>query len=75
MREETFRKILREELQFLKEREDPPNLLTPEQVAVILQVEVTTLAVWRSNSKGPKWSKKCGIRYRVSDLNAWLDEE
>ena len=71
MRETTIREIIREELAVLKDKE-LPELLTPEQLAEILKVEATTLIQWRSKGKGPKFSKKCGVRYSVSDINEFL---
>lgn len=74
MRETTIRRIIREELAAL-EKKEPPLLLKPEEVAEILKVEIRTLAQWRSLNKGPKYSKKCGIRYSVADIHEFLEGE
>lgn len=53
-------------------------ILTPKQVAELLQVHVGTLEKWRSHQTGPKWmrlgeGKRAAIRYRTSDINAYID--
>jgi excisionase family DNA binding protein len=53
------------------------KLLTPEEVADLLQVKVETLHQWRWQGKGPR-AVKSGrrfLRYRPSDVNAWLDAQ
>ncbi len=72
MTEANIRRILREELAALKQKE-VPVLLKPEEVAEILKVEMTTLNSWRSNGKGPRYTKKCGIRYSLADINEFLE--
>jgi predicted DNA-binding transcriptional regulator AlpA len=52
------------------------RLLLPEQVAEITQLSAETLAQWRSQRRGLpylKISRNC-VRYRQSDLDAWLEE-
>lgn len=50
------------------------RLLTLEQVAGYLQVPVKTLYDWRHRGLGPK-GLRVGryVRYRQSDVDAWLD--
>lgn len=50
-------------------------LLTTEQTAWVLGLKKRTLERWRIEGCGPKYlrlSARC-IRYRQSDLDAWLD--
>jgi len=55
----------------------PSQLLTPQQLAEYLQKPPKTLAEWRSRGVGPKYLKPGGhdVRYRLSDVEAWLDEQ
>ena len=46
--------------------------MTPEEAAQYLKLSVQTLANKRSNGTGPAYSAKCGVRYRRSDLDAWM---
>lgn len=50
------------------------QLLKPEGVARILDVNIETLRHWRHRNKGPKFSKLDGffIRYAIPDLQEWL---
>lgn len=50
------------------------SLLTPEQAAQMLGLSVKTLATWRSTGRHALPFIRCGarIRYRRSDLAAWL---
>ncbi len=49
-------------------------LMTPALVAEQLGVSVKLLAHWRYLGTGPLYLKPCGvIRYRWSDVAAWLD--
>lgn len=51
-----------------------PNLMTPDDVAAMLSVSVSTLANWRSASTGPKWRKPGGrVRYWREDVVAWIN--
>lgn len=52
----------------------PGDLLTDEQAAAILSVEPRTLRLWRHTRGLPhlKLTSKV-IRYRRSDLDAWLN--
>lgn len=53
------------------------KLLTPPEVAEILQLKVETLEVWRAMLKGPPFirlttGKRAPIRYRKSEIDAYL---
>jgi predicted site-specific integrase-resolvase len=55
------------------------TLLTSLQVAQRLCVLPNTLEVWRTKGKGPKYlklgiGKQGKVRYRESDVEAWLAE-
>jgi hypothetical protein len=50
--------------------------LTQSEAALFLRIEPRTLESWRSRGCGPRfvaYSKRC-IRYRLSDLKAWVAE-
>lgn len=52
------------------------ELITPAQLAIELGNEVQTLSVWRLHKKGPKYIRVGRlIRYRRSDIEAWLDSQ
>lgn len=55
--------------------EDP--LLTPAEVAAILQVQVTTLAAWRTRKQGPAYVRlgHRTVRYRTSTIAAFTREQ
>lgn len=53
------------------------DLLTPQQVADLLQVKTETLEAWRGKRTGPSWiklgkGKRCPVRYRRADVDAYL---
>jgi predicted DNA-binding transcriptional regulator AlpA len=53
--------------------------LTNAEVAEMLGIRPNTLENWRGKGKGPLFSKlgeekQAPIRYRESDVNAWLEE-
>lgn len=52
-----------------------PGVLTPEQAAAYIGIQPSTLAVWRSTGRYKIIFLKIGsrIRYRQSDLDAWLE--
>lgn len=52
------------------------RLRTPEETAEYLGVPLATLYQWRYRHTGPP-SLKVGrhLRYRASDLEAWLDRQ
>lgn len=52
------------------------GLLLPSELAALLEVEVRTLASWRSRKIGPDYVATEGgsrIFYRVTDVEAWLE--
>jgi len=51
------------------------QLLTIEQLADVLQIPKQTLYRWRSEGSGPR-GMRVGrhVRYRRTDVEAWLDE-
>lgn len=50
------------------------GILTTEEVAASLEVTEHTLAMWRSEGKGPKFVRLGrGIFYRRSDVQEWID--
>ncbi len=55
---------------------DLPQLLTPEQAAQLLGVEITTLAVWRCTRRHNLPFVRVGrlVRYDREDLRAWIEE-
>lgn len=52
-----------------------PALLTEQQAAEYLSIAPGTLSVWRSTGRYCLPFVKIGhtVRYRLSDLNAWID--
>lgn len=52
------------------------KLLTTPEVAELLRVEIRMLENWRSARKGPPFIKVgVLVRYRVVDLEAWLEKQ
>lgn len=53
------------------------NLLRPNEVAEILGVTIGALATMRYEGRGPRFIKISAkaVRYRRSDLEAWLEEQ
>jgi excisionase family DNA binding protein len=50
------------------------ELLTTEQAAEYLQLSPKQLVQWRYFGRGPRFLKAGrAVRYRLSDLDAWLD--
>lgn len=52
------------------------ELLTVKQLAAFLQVPVSTVYAWRHTGDGPRGIRVSGrhVRYRRSDVEAFLDE-
>ncbi len=52
---------------------DNERLMTPQEVADMLQVPLLTLQTWRANRNGPR-GHRVGrhVRYRRADVEAWL---
>ena len=53
------------------------DLLTPQQVADLLQVKTDTLEGWRGKRVGPSWiklgeGKRSPVRYRRADVDSYL---
>jgi len=50
------------------------TMVSPSELAALLDVPVTTVYRWRSRHEGPK-GIRIGrhVRYRVEDVEAWLD--
>jgi len=71
MNEAKLREIMREEL-LAYMPQTAPILYVPEEAAKLLKVTVGTLAVWRTNGKGPKYTKAGGIKYELRDINEFL---
>lgn len=60
--------------------QNPNQLLTPQQVSDLLQINVGTLENWRIKNQGPKFLKLGGgprghIRYRQQDVEDWMFED
>jgi excisionase family DNA binding protein len=52
------------------------QLLTITETAELLRTPVATLRWWRHTGKGPRSFKiGRGVRYRRSDLHAWIDQQ
>ena len=50
------------------------ELINTDTVAKLLGLSSPTLRLWRTLGKGPQYVKLGGaVRYRISDLEAWLD--
>ncbi|MGW2092073.1 helix-turn-helix domain-containing protein [Promicromonospora sukumoe] len=54
-----------------------PVLLTPDEVADMLRIPVRSLYVQRSAGRPTPPGVKIGrhLRYRLTDVEAWLDEQ
>lgn len=53
---------------------DALGILTDRELATALEVEPETLAVWRSQKKGPAHAKLGKqIFYRLADVKAWVE--
>ena len=51
-----------------------PELLTPEEVAVVTGLSIDTLAQWRSQRRGLPYLKiGRAVRYDPSDVQAYLE--
>lgn len=59
----------------LKGLDEGDSFLTPQELAELLKIDVDTLHKWTASGKCPVPRIKRGpkfIRYRRSDVNAWL---
>jgi predicted DNA-binding transcriptional regulator AlpA len=53
---------------------DTLALFSPEDLAWLIGVDERTLAVWRSQRRGPDYVKLGrAVFYRRSDVNAWIE--
>jgi excisionase family DNA binding protein len=54
---------------------DDGDMLTPPEAAERIGVAVSTLALWRTQKKGPPYHKAGDrlVRYRRVELDAWLE--
>jgi predicted DNA-binding transcriptional regulator AlpA len=52
------------------------QLLTTKEVAAMLGVTPTTMAIWRYRGKGPTWVQLANrmVRYRSADVEAFVRE-
>lgn len=53
----------------------PDKLCSPLEAAELLGIAAQTLAHWRTRAAGPRYvllTKRC-VRYRLSDIMAWLE--
>jgi len=52
-----------------------PSMLTPDDVAEILNLSIHTLAVWRCDGRGPRFHKVGRlVRYSVADVESYLEQ-
>jgi excisionase family DNA binding protein len=50
-----------------------PNLLTPEQLAELLNIPVRTLGQWRYVGRGPRYIRAGRhVRYDPAEIDEWL---
>ena len=55
-------------------RVDHMGLLTEEEFASLIEVKPHTLAVWRTEGKGPNFARLGkSVFYRLADVQAWVD--
>lgn len=74
MREDKLRQIISEEIGKIQQPE-LVEVLTSAEVAKILDVKITTLAQWRSEGRGPDYTKPGGKGkplYPVTCLNNFI---
>lgn len=57
-----------------EKRTNDDVLLNEYDIAVLLELSVSTIRRWRRTQKGPKYLKLGStVRYRESDLTRWLE--
>lgn len=49
------------------------RFITAEELAAMLDVSVHTTRVWRRTGKGPPFYRIGRIRYRYSEVTAWIE--
>lgn len=66
-----------DELREIILRNAPPQLMTTREAAAYLQVSEMQLHVLRKKGNGPKFLQPTErtVRYRLSDIEAWLARE
>ena len=58
------------------ERDDAPRLLRPDELASLLGIPLATIYRWRSRGDGPPGIRVGRhVRYRLEDVDRWLDEQ
>jgi Helix-turn-helix domain len=60
--------------------DDPPiaasDVMTSRDLATYLNIKTSTLAGWRVNGRGPRFSKAgASVRYRRGDVEEWLGSQ
>lgn len=51
------------------------GLLSPEEIATMLEVTAHTLAQWRAEKRGPAYVRLGrNVFYRLADVQAWIDD-
>lgn len=69
-----IRQVIQKELAVITQNV-VPETLTQEQVSKTLGVESSTLAVWRSTGKGPRFLKSGNrIMYLAADINDFIEQ-
>lgn len=55
---------------------DTERMISPTDLAQLLQIPVQTIYRWRYRGEGPR-AYRIGrhVRYRMSDIEAWLDRQ
>lgn len=51
------------------------KLLNTKELAEYLKVSTGTVENWRIAGTGPEYIKAGGVRYRQSDIEAWLESK
>lgn len=61
--------------EFSRKVDELPEMATRPELAGFASISVATLARWAVEGKGPRVTKLGGaVRYRKSDVLAWLDQ-
>lgn len=60
-----------------RKRPSHEPLMTTAEAAAYLRFPVGTVRMWRTRGTGPTYIKvnNAQVRYRVEDLDAWIDEQ
>ena len=55
---------------------EPPEIMTPEELAELIRIAEGTLSQWRSRRIGPRYFKVGRhVRYRRADVMAWFEAQ